>query len=109
MYQGDKAFFGRLKRVLREQDAVLRRLQSHELEPKERRAIGHFLRDLHGLQNAMWNSLAGRPRARLLAAARQVDVLAEHWSELESHLGLSDGAAAQPPAASPRSELDSAA
>lgn len=108
MHQGDRAFFARLKRVLREQDAVVRRLQSHELGWKEKRGIEHFVGELRALQNAIWNSLAGRPRARLLAAARQVDVLAAHWAELMCQIGLGSGAS-DDPVESPPPDLDSAA
>ena len=84
MYQGDAFFFVRLKKVLRRQDAMIGALQRQKFGAAQRRELARLLRELRQLQQAMWTSLAARPRARLLAAARQVDALLERWSLVAS-------------------------
>jgi len=97
-YPGDKLFFIRLTRVLRRQEAVVGRLQ--RLDGKGRRAIARLVVELRGLQRSMWGSLATRPRRPLLTAARQVDTLADQWSQVAKELQIApistSGEAASP-------------
>lgn len=86
MYRGDAVFFVRLRKVLRRQDALIGFLQRQQFGAQQRRELARLRRELQTLQQAMWTSLAARPRARLLAAARQVDALAERWSVVASEL-----------------------
>jgi hypothetical protein len=98
MHRRDAALMQWTSKVLRQQDAVLKALQGPNVGRRERYAVARLIGNLRLLQRAIWNSLAGQRRQQLLQAARQVDALADQWSQLASQLGVAAAPAAPSPA-----------